>query len=167
MASYLYYLSEHPLSFLPSASILHGVGAHLLESSTQDSVVLWTALQEEVLYRQIQSLEIWFIGWNLDMWLCWTETKEQDQKTGKEMGKNKMAPKLPSPSKILQWFPMDNSICITHTGTQLLFCIIIVHTLAVPHLQLILETPYAPARQKHLNLPLLIFMPGICYTLRL
>lgn len=58
MASYLYYLSEHPLSFLPSASILHGVGAHLLESSTQDSVVLWTALQEEVLYRQIQSLEI-------------------------------------------------------------------------------------------------------------
>lgn len=89
------------------------------------------------------------------MWLCWTETK-QDQKIGKEMGKNKMAPKLPSHSKILQWFPMDNSICITHTGTQLLFCIFIVHTLAVPHLQLILETPYAPARQKHLNLPLLL-----------
>lgn len=59
MASYLYYLSEHPLlSFLPADSILHGVGAHLLESSTQDSVVLWTALKEEVLYRQIRRLEI-------------------------------------------------------------------------------------------------------------
>lgn len=59
MASYLYYLSEHPLlNFLPSDSILHRVGAHLLESSTQDSVVLWTALQEEVLCGQILRLEI-------------------------------------------------------------------------------------------------------------
>ena len=53
---------------------------------------------------------------------------------------------------------MDNSIYITHIGTQLLFSIFIVHAPAIPHLQLILQTPYAPARQKHLNLP--SFLPS-------
>ena len=57
--SYLYSLSKHSLlNFLPSDSIQHRVGGRLLESSTRDSVVLWTALQEEVPYWQIRRLEI-------------------------------------------------------------------------------------------------------------
>lgn len=145
--------------------VFYRVGGRLLESSTRDSVVLWTALQEEVPYGQIRRLEIWFIGWSFDMWLCWTETKELEFRRQDKRWRGTSGPRITIPLKNSSVVSYGQQY-ITHTGTQLLFSIFIVHAPAIPHPQVILQTPYAPARQKHLNLPLLLtFMPGICYTL--
>lgn len=53
------------------------------------------------------------IHWlKFDMFLCWTEAQEQREKMGEEQA----APTSPSHPKILQWFPVNNSINIIHTG---------------------------------------------------
>lgn len=54
-----------------------------------------------------------------------------------------MDPESPFRSKILQWLPVDSSINSHWHST--LISIFIIHALAVPHLQLILQTPYTPA----------------------
>ena len=165
--SYLYSLSKHSLlNFLPSDSILHRVGGRLLESSTRDSVVLWTALQEEVPYWQIRRLEIWFIGWSFDMWLCWTETKElefrrQDKRWGRTSG-----PRIT--------IPLKNSSMISY-GQQYLYnshwhstpffhfyCSRSSHTPSTTHP----ANSICSRQTEALELALLLtFMPGICYTL--
>lgn len=69
------------------------------------------------------------------------------------MGEEQEVPTSPSHSKILQWLPVDNSINITDTGIQGALSIFIIHALAISHLQLILSTPYAPAKQSHRTCP--------------
>ena len=165
--SYLYCLSEHPLlNFLPSDSILHRVGGRLLESSTR--ILLYSGQLFKRRYP-IGRLGDWRFDSLAEVSICDCAGQRQRNSSSEDRirdGEEQVVPESPPHSKILQWFPMDSSIYITHIGTQLLVSIFIVHAPAIPHLQLILQTPYAPSRQKHLNLPLLLtFMPGICYTL--
>lgn len=84
------------------------------------------------------------------------------------MGEEQVVSALPSHSKILQWLPGDDSVNITHTDIQALVSLFMTHGLTVPHLQLILYTPYVPAKHSHLNLPLTpTFMSCISYTFHL
>lgn len=58
MTSYLCSSSEHPLLDVMACNIVPQSGTHLLDSSVQISVVLWTALKDEVPYRQVRRLEV-------------------------------------------------------------------------------------------------------------
>ncbi len=125
---------------------------HLLESEAVNPVVLWTALQEEVLYMQVGRLDVTELDRGKG-----SRALETPQRIEEQVVLTSLAPTQRSFKGSL-WTAALTSLTLAPKVFLLLLSILWsypIYNLSCTH----------PARQNHLNLPPLPYLPVcICYT---